>query len=132
LRDLTLWYRRWAKQRGIDHLILTETKTTSLFGMIVKPDSSDPGLSTDPVPIDTDHIAIAKPANRQSEIYQLVLNFIERHTERPVSHEERKIDAVKDDTRTIRENVDRLKTDLPMSVLRYVHNVTLDLLQSAG
>jgi pimeloyl-ACP methyl ester carboxylesterase len=27
LRDLNLWYRRWAKQRGIDHLILTETKT---------------------------------------------------------------------------------------------------------
>jgi pimeloyl-ACP methyl ester carboxylesterase len=51
LRDLNLWYRRWSKQRGIDHLILTETKTTSVFGMIVKPDSSDPGLSSDPIPI---------------------------------------------------------------------------------
>jgi pimeloyl-ACP methyl ester carboxylesterase len=30
LRDLNLWYRRWSKQRGIDHLILTETKTTSV------------------------------------------------------------------------------------------------------
>jgi tetratricopeptide (TPR) repeat protein/pimeloyl-ACP methyl ester carboxylesterase len=88
LRDLNLWYRRWARQRGIDHLILTETKTTSLFGMIVKPDSSDPGLSSDPIPIDTDHIDIAKPVNRKSEVYQLVLNFIKRHTERPVSHEE--------------------------------------------
>jgi tetratricopeptide (TPR) repeat protein len=37
-----------------------------------------------------------------------------------VSHEERKIDAVRDDTRTIRENVDRLKTDLPMSVAEQV------------
>ncbi|MGB8900034.1 MAG: hypothetical protein WCC90_12730, partial [Methylocella sp.] len=88
LRDLNLWYRRWARQRGINHLILTETKTTPLFGMIVKPDSSDPGLSSDPVPIDTDHIGIAKPLNRESEVYQLVLNFIKRHTERPVSHEE--------------------------------------------
>ena len=95
LRDLNLWYRRWARQRGIDHLILTETKTTSLFGMFVKPDSSDPGLSSDPVPIDTDHIDIAKPLNCESEVYQLVLNFIKRHTDRPVSHEEIRIDGLK-------------------------------------
>ena len=94
LRDLNLWYRRWARQRGIDHLILTETETTSLFGMIVKPDSSDPGLSSDPVPIDTDHIAIAKPVNRESEVYQLVLSFIKRPTERPVSPEEIRVDAL--------------------------------------
>jgi pimeloyl-ACP methyl ester carboxylesterase len=72
LRDLNLWYRRWAKQHGVDHLILTETKATFLFGMVVKPDSSDPGLASDPIPIDTDHIEIAKPANRQSLVYQLV------------------------------------------------------------
>ena len=58
LRDLNLWYRRWARERKIDHLILTETKTTSMFGMIVKPDSSDPGLLSDPIPIDSDHITI--------------------------------------------------------------------------
>ena len=45
LRDLNLWYRRWTGQRNIDRLILYETKTTSAFGIIVKPDSSDPGLS---------------------------------------------------------------------------------------
>jgi pimeloyl-ACP methyl ester carboxylesterase len=56
LRDLNLWYRRWARQRGIEHKILFETKPTSLFGMIVKPDSSDPGLSSDPILIDADHI----------------------------------------------------------------------------
>jgi tetratricopeptide (TPR) repeat protein/pimeloyl-ACP methyl ester carboxylesterase len=120
LRDLNLWYRRWARKHGIDHLILTETKTTSVFGMIVKPDSSDPGLSSDPVPIDADHIEIAKPVNRESEVYKLVFNFIERHTERPVSHEEKKIDAVKDHTQAIRENVDRLTTDLSMSVAERV------------
>jgi pimeloyl-ACP methyl ester carboxylesterase len=48
LRDLNLWYRRWARERKIDHLILTETKTTAMFGMIVKPDSSDPGLEQIP------------------------------------------------------------------------------------
>jgi len=56
--------------------------------MIVKPDSSDPGLSSDPIPIDTDHIDIAKPANRESEVYKLVLNFIKRPAERRASHEE--------------------------------------------
>ncbi|MFZ3328069.1 MAG: alpha/beta fold hydrolase [Methylocella sp.] len=120
LRDLNLWYRRWAKQRGIDHLILTETKKTLVFGMLVKPDTGDPGLATDPVPIDADHITIVKPASRQCLTYELFRSFIVRHTERPVSHEEKKIDAVKDDTQAIRENVDRLTTELSMSVAERV------------
>jgi pimeloyl-ACP methyl ester carboxylesterase len=41
LRDLNLWYRTWTKQRGINHLVLTETRATSMFGGIVKPDNSD-------------------------------------------------------------------------------------------
>jgi hypothetical protein len=76
--------------------------------MIVRPDSGDPGLSSQPILIDSDHITIAKPANRDSEIYQLIRNFIKRQIERSISHEERKIDAVKDDTQAIRENVERL------------------------
>jgi hypothetical protein len=65
--------------------------------MIPSPDSpgSDPGLSSDPIPIDTDHIDIAKPRKRESEVYQLVLNFIKRHTERPVSHEDAGLDSLK-------------------------------------
>jgi hypothetical protein len=115
LRDLNQWYRDWAKRREIDHLILTETKTLPVFGMIVKPDSGDPGLSSHPIPIDGDHVTIAKPANRYSEIYQPILNFIVRQVERPVSqpvsHEERKIDAVKDDVQAIRKNVERLTAE---------------------
>ncbi|WGJ13471.1 tetratricopeptide repeat protein [Methylocapsa sp. D3K7] len=117
LRDLNLWYRRWARTRKIDHLILTETKTTPIFGMVVKPDSSDPGLATDPVPVETDHIAIAKPANRDSNIYKFVRDFILRHDERPVSHEEKKIDNVKDDTQAIRENVERLPASIAEQVV---------------
>jgi pimeloyl-ACP methyl ester carboxylesterase len=111
LRDLNLWYRDWARRREIDHLILTETKTLPVLGMIVKPDSGDPGLSSRPVPIDADHITIAKPANRDSEIYHHIRNFIERKIARPVSHEEIKIDAVKNDTQVIRENVERLAAE---------------------
>jgi pimeloyl-ACP methyl ester carboxylesterase len=111
LRDLNQWYRDWARRREVDHLILTETKTLPVLGMIVKPDSGDPGLSSHPVPIDGDHITIAKPENRESEIYQHIRNFIERRVARPVSHEEIKIDAVKNDTQVIRENVERLAAE---------------------
>jgi pimeloyl-ACP methyl ester carboxylesterase len=114
-RDLNLWYRTWTKQRGIDHLILTETRATSTFGGIIRPDNSDPGLATHPIPIDSDHIQIVKPINRESETYQLVRNFIMRRTEQPVLHEEKDIDAVKDDTQAIRENVDRLTAELCMN-----------------
>ena len=98
LRDLNLWYQTWIKQRGIDHLILTETRATSMFGGIIRPDNSDPGLATDPIPIDSDHIGIVKPINRESETYQLVRNFIVRRPEQAVLRQEIKIDAVKDDT----------------------------------
>jgi hypothetical protein len=115
LIDLNLWYRKWARQREVDHLILFETKATPVFGMIVKPDSNDPGLSSDPVPIDVDHILIARPPNRKHQIYALIHDFIEHQVERPVSREERKIDAVKDDTQAIRAIVERLTAELSMS-----------------
>lgn len=89
LRDLNLWYRRWARQRGIEHKILFETKATSLFGMIVKPDSSDPGLSSDPIPIDADHITIARPPNREHLVYALIRDFVERQVEHTITEAER-------------------------------------------
>jgi tetratricopeptide (TPR) repeat protein len=94
LRDLNLWYRNWTTERKIDHLILVETKTTSVFGMVVKRDSSDPGLSRDPIPIDADHITIAKPPNPNDQIYRLVRSFIDHEVERPVSREEKKLDEI--------------------------------------
>jgi hypothetical protein len=111
LRDLNQWYRDWSRRREIEHLILTETKTLPVFGMIVKPQSGDPGLSSKPIPIDGNHITIAKSANRESEINQHVRNFIQRRIELVVSREERKIDSIKDDTRTIRENVERFTAE---------------------
>jgi pimeloyl-ACP methyl ester carboxylesterase len=129
LRELNEGYRNLARDREIVHLILTERRPLIIrrkelgvtyfrknLGMIVKPDSGDPGLSSNPIPIDADHIEIAKPANRESEIYQHIRSFVARHVERPVSHEEKKIDGVKDDTQAIREKVDRLTAELSMSV----------------
>jgi len=61
----------------------------------VQPDQGDPGLSVNPIQIPVDHIEIAKPGNRESEIYKTICKFIERHSERPVSIEETKIDTAR-------------------------------------
>jgi pimeloyl-ACP methyl ester carboxylesterase len=76
LRDLNQWYRDWSDKHSIKHLILTETKPSYKAILVVKPDSSDPGLSSRPIPIDADHLAICKPNDRSSEIYQHIRDFI--------------------------------------------------------
>lgn len=81
LRDLNLWYRDWSNKNSVEHLILTETKPTYKAVMIVKPDSSDPGLSSRPIPIDADHFTICKPNDHSSQIYLLVQDFIKRRLE---------------------------------------------------
>ena len=84
LRDLNHWYRDWANDRAIAHLILTENKPTKILGMIVPPDSADPGLANvRPVPINADHKGICKPADRTKDIYVQVRDFITRPVERP-------------------------------------------------
>jgi hypothetical protein len=78
LRDLTHWYRRWSIYQTITNLVLTETKSLSILGMIVKPDSSDPGLAGPrPRPMDYDHEWICKPLSRASDIYTAIRGFIE-------------------------------------------------------
>jgi Putative serine esterase (DUF676) len=63
LRELNQWYRRYAPQSGIATQTLFETRSTC-FGLVVKPDSADPGLPSDPIPIDADHFGVASPASR--------------------------------------------------------------------
>lgn len=95
LRDLNNWYRDWANARGIAHLILNETKPTSILSVIVPPDSADPGLANvRPVAIDTDHIGICKPADHTKEIYVLVRDFIIRPVQRLRPLEDRVVDKI--------------------------------------
>jgi hypothetical protein len=85
LRDLNLWYRDWSNHQNITTLVLTETKSLRILGMIVKPDSSDPGLAGPrPRPMDYDHEGICKPQSRTSDIYIAVRSFIEFPIERPI------------------------------------------------
>src|SRR5262249_23763342 len=95
LHDLNLWYRDWANAQNISHLVLTETKGLRILGMIVKPDSSDPGLAgARPIPIDGNHLTLCKPKDKTSDIYIQVAAFIERHYERPKAPGEEKFDAI--------------------------------------
>ena len=111
LRDLNLWYRDWANARNIPHLVLTETKGLRILGMIVKPDSSDPGLAgARPVPIDGDHLTLCKPKDRTSDIYLQVVAFIERRFERPKAPGEEKLDALAEGQRTLLEKSDSIIT----------------------
>jgi pimeloyl-ACP methyl ester carboxylesterase len=115
LRDLNLWYREWSSAQHIEHLILTESRFTRFAGLIVKPDSSDPGLLSRPIPIDADHITICKPIDRTSEVYVHVRNFIirpatsrnlEKFIESTLETQSARIETLTD---TIREHSSQLK-----------------------
>ncbi len=93
LRRLNEGYREIARARAIDHLILTERMPLVVtgrkwgivpyripLGVIVKPDSADPGhwgQATFRLP-PSDHIQIAKPKDRGDEIYFHLRDFLAR------------------------------------------------------
>jgi len=80
LKGLNRWYQNWSKDQEIEHLILVETQPMSIIGMIVEPDSSDPGLTSAPIPVDSNHTNICKPINRNSEVYIHISNFVKKAT----------------------------------------------------
>jgi pimeloyl-ACP methyl ester carboxylesterase len=84
LRELNHWYRDWTKTNNIAHLILTETQPVGrIWGLIAPPDTSDPGLSARPVPIDADHFSISKPIDRNADVYVLLKNFLSQNMQTP-------------------------------------------------
>ena len=78
LRGLNQWLRRYVSDHHIATLTLTETQRAGWFGQIVKPDSADFGLTSVPIPVDADHFTIASPADRSSEIYRHIRDFLTR------------------------------------------------------
>ncbi len=119
LRDLNRWYRDWSAAQGVAHLILTESQPTSIAGLVVKPDSSDPGLTSHPIPIDADHVTICKPGDRSSEVYLHVLNFIKRRLE--TRHRETVIEgALKDHGAQLDALIDKVTAlQTTSSTIRY-------------
>ena len=81
LRGLNQWYRRYAVENSVTTLSLVERRRSQfgiavLVGMVVPPDSADPGLACEPIPIDADHFGLASPESRDSEIYKNILTFL--------------------------------------------------------
>jgi hypothetical protein len=75
LRDLNGWYRERGPAADIANLVFAETRSTKGI-TVVEQASADPGIpGVLPVPVDADHIAIAKPASRDELVYKLVLQF---------------------------------------------------------
>ncbi len=61
LRELYNWYRRHAPVAGIRTETYYETRAVKGVAVIVNPTSANPGAGEDPVPLDEDHLSIAKP-----------------------------------------------------------------------
>jgi pimeloyl-ACP methyl ester carboxylesterase len=113
LSDLNLWYRDWANARSILHLVLTETNPLRVLGMIVKPDSADPGLvGGRPIPIDGDHWSMCKPDHRKSATYVQMVAFIERTIERPTAPGEGKLDALSEGQKELMRQTETMLTML--------------------
>ncbi|MBY7740156.1 hypothetical protein [Paenibacillus polymyxa] len=68
LRDLFDWYRNHVDE-GINTRTYFESRRVRGALLIVDPSSSHPGVGPNPVPLDEDHLSIAKPLNRGSQVY---------------------------------------------------------------
>ena len=156
LRDLNVWYREWSTPQSVAHLILFESQPLRIIGLLVKPDSSDPGLSARPIPVDSDHITVCKPKDRSSEVYAHIRSFITHrldtaqgdHVMKALKEHSTQLKALKDSTqeessrlskmildqgeKTADIVADRLKNDLNQlssPVLKYPKGLVDDQIQ---
>jgi pimeloyl-ACP methyl ester carboxylesterase len=83
LRELNEWYRASVRNRDVDHLILMENQPCKRLITIVTPDSADPGLNTEALLVDADHLSITKLANKQSQIYRYIKDFVTKESKPP-------------------------------------------------
>jgi pimeloyl-ACP methyl ester carboxylesterase len=76
LRELNTWYRSHVGELHIKHQVYAETKAMA-GGLVVDQASADPGVpDLIPIPVEADHISLAKPASRESLLYQRVRTFV--------------------------------------------------------
>jgi pimeloyl-ACP methyl ester carboxylesterase len=79
LRELNGWYRERAPAEDIATLVFAETRATKGF-QVVEQASADPGIAgVLPIPVDADHLSIAKPSSRDELVYKRIKQFVETH-----------------------------------------------------
>jgi pimeloyl-ACP methyl ester carboxylesterase len=79
LRDLNGWYRQHGPAEDISTLVFAETRVTKGL-TVVEQSSADPGIpGVLAIPVDADHLSIAKPANRDQLVFKRIKAFIEEN-----------------------------------------------------
>lgn len=74
-------YRKLAVAHNMKVIAYFEKYKTKNLALVVERASADPGIvGVVPVPIDSDHITICKPSNRDSPIYRSLLHRVRQHT----------------------------------------------------
>lgn len=76
LRDLFDWYRNHSVSLGIKTFSYYEKLSVKGVLPIVNPTSAHPGIGADPVGLDEDHLSIAKPRDREAQVYLAARNLI--------------------------------------------------------
>jgi hypothetical protein len=85
LRNLNIWFRNNRYATEIKSVVYCEKR--KLHGILVVDETSaDPGIrDVIPIPVDEDHVSIAKPMSRESQIYKRVRREVKELTENPRS-----------------------------------------------
>ncbi|MFC9774519.1 hypothetical protein [Paenibacillus chitinolyticus] len=84
LRDLFEWYRNHLPE-GAQTRTYYESRRVASTVLIVNPSSANPGVGDSPVPLDEDHISIAKPLDRNAQVYVAASSLLREHVLKPVS-----------------------------------------------
>jgi predicted alpha/beta hydrolase family esterase len=83
LRELNTVYRNHAQLKEISIIVYCENEKTKGV-MVVDQTSADPGIpGVTPIPLDENHISIAKPRSAKSQLYLRVKKFIKERLSNP-------------------------------------------------
>ena len=83
LRELNTVYRNHSQLKEIPIIVYCENEKTSGV-MVVGQSSADPGIpGVVPIPLDENHISIAKPQSNKSQLYLRVKKFIRENLSNP-------------------------------------------------
>jgi len=86
LGDLLDWYRNQAGRAGIQTATYFESRDVKGF-RIVQRAFAHPGVGTDPVPLDEDHISIAKPRGKDAQVCGAARDLLRRCVLKPKTRE---------------------------------------------
>ena len=89
LISLKEWYARRSSSLNIETASYAENQAMRLkgvrFGLVVSRESAEPGVGKATIPVDADHLTIARPGSRTDALYKSVLSVLQDWSARNVS-----------------------------------------------